>query len=85
MTYVFFHPGQLDDALIDGSFRDQAIHSNLAGLSKTVCTIHGLRIIGGIPVMIVENNGISGGQVDTKTTSTCAEQEYKYIGSEQRC
>lgn len=30
--------------------------------------------------MIVEDNGVSGGKIDTQTTSTSTEQEYEDLG-----
>mmetsp|Transcript_29015 Transcript_29015/g.72923 ORF Transcript_29015/g.72923 Transcript_29015/m.72923 type:complete len:339 (+) Transcript_29015:206-1222(+) len=40
-----------------------------------MCTIHGLRVHGWVPITIVEDHRISGGEVDTDTASTRTEDE----------
>jgi hypothetical protein len=42
-------------------------------------TIHGLGIIRRIPIVVVENNSVSGGQIDPQTSCPSAKKEYKDI------
>ena len=37
--------------------------------------IHGLRVVGWVPVVIIEDNSVCGSQVDTQTTRTGTKQE----------
>lgn len=45
IAYIFLDSSQLHDSLIDSPFRDQAVDSNLAGLSQTVSSVHRLSVI----------------------------------------
>lgn len=69
-TYVFLHPCELNNPLVNRALRDEAVHSDLAGLSETMSTVHSLSIVGRIPVVVVEDDRVRGSQVDTKTTGT---------------
>jgi hypothetical protein len=80
-THVFLHSGELDNSLIDGTLRDQPIHGNLTSLTESVSAIHGLSIIRRVPIVIIEYDSVGSGQVDTKTTSSCTEQEHEDVRS----
>jgi len=43
--------------------------------------IHGLRVVRGVPVALIEDDGVRCGQVDPETTSTRAEQETEIVVS----
>lgn len=73
--YIFLHTSQLYDALVDRTFGDQAVHRDLTGLSESVGAIHRLRVVGRIPVVIIEDDGVCSSQVDTQTTRTGTKQE----------
>ena len=81
-TYIFLHSGKLDNPLIDGTLRDEPVDGDLASLTKTMSTIHGLSVVRRVPVMVVEDNGVRGSQVDTQTTRSSTEDEDEDIGSD---
>src|SRR6266705_3418482 len=74
-AYVFLHPGELHNAFINGSLADEAIHCNLACLSQAMSSVHCLCIVGGVPIVVVENNGVGGRQVDAQTSCSSAQNE----------
>ena len=80
-TYVFLDSGHLNDTLIYGAFSDETIDGDLARLSQTVSTVHGLRVIGGVPVVIIEYDRVGSSQVDTKTACTSTQKEHEDIRS----
>lgn len=80
-TYILLHTRKLNDAFIDHALGNETIDGHLASLTQTVCTVHGLGIIGRVPVMVVEYHSVRSGKVDTETTSTSTEQEYEYVWS----
>lgn len=43
--------------------------------------VHGLRVVGRIPIVLVEDDGVGGGQVNTQSTGMSAEKEDKEIRS----
>lgn len=67
--------------MIDCSSCYEAIHGDLASLAQAVRTIHGLRIIGRIPVALIEDDSVRCRQVDAETTSARAEQETEIVVS----
>lgn len=74
-VYIFLHTCKLNDAFVNRAFRDEAINSDLTGLAQTVCTIHGLCIVGRVPIVIIEHNSVSCSEVDAETSSTCTEKK----------
>lgn len=78
-TYVFLDTRQLHNSLVDGALRDQTIDGNLTGLTQTMSTIHCLSVIGGVPIVIIEDHGIGGSKIDSKSTRSCTEQENEDI------
>lgn len=74
-TYVFLHASQLYDTLVDCSFCNQTVNCDLTSLSQSVGAVHCLCVVGWIPVVIIEDNSVCGGQIDTQTTSTSTKQE----------
>ena len=74
-TYVFLHTSQLYDTLVDGAFGNQAVYRDLSSLPQSMSAVHCLRVVGWIPVMIIEDNSVCGGQVDTQATCTGTKQE----------
>ena len=43
-------------------------------------SIHGLRVIGWVPVMVIKYDSIRSGQIDAQPACPRAEQEHEYIG-----
>ena len=80
MTYIFLHASKLHDALVDRALRNEAINSDLTGLTQTMGTIHGLCVVRRIPVMIVEDDGVGSSQIDTKAASACTQKEDEDVG-----
>lgn len=74
-AYVFLDSRQLDNPFVDGALRDEPVNRDLAGLAETMSTIHGLRVVGRVPVMVVEDDGVGRRQVDTQPTRTSAQDE----------
>lgn len=48
--------GPLQDPLLDGSLTDEAIDSDLLGLTQPVSSVHGLLVHCGVPVTVIEDN-----------------------------
>lgn len=48
--------GPLQDPLLDGTLTDEAIDSDLLGLTQPVSSVHGLLVHCGVPVTVVEDN-----------------------------
>ena len=78
-TYIFLHTSQLYDALVDCALCNQAVHCDLTGLSQSVSTIHCLRVVGWIPVVIIEDDSVCSRQVYTQTARTGTKQEDENI------
>ena len=67
--HFFLLQSALADALFDGAACDHAVDGDLLGLAQTMGSVHGLRVDGRIPVGVVKDDCVCGGQVDTQTTS----------------
>jgi hypothetical protein len=52
-THVLLLARELDDALVDRAFGDEAVDGDLLGLAESVDTVHRLRIIRRVPVVVV--------------------------------
>lgn len=74
-TDILLDSSKLDDTLVNGSFRDQAVDCHLSSLSETVSTIHGLSVVRRVPIVVVENHCVRGGKIDTQTSSTSTQDE----------
>lgn len=74
-THILLDSRELDDTLVNGPLRDQAVDCHLTGLSETVSTIHSLSIVRRIPIVIVEDDCVRGGKIDTQTSSTSTQDE----------
>lgn len=48
--------GPLQDPLFDGTLADEAVHSDLLGLTQPVGPVHGLLVYRWVPVAVVEDN-----------------------------
>ena len=77
ITRLFLDARKLDDAFVDCALSDESVNSDLSRLTQTMSTIHSLCIIGRIPIVIVEDNSIGSGEVDTKPTSPVIEKSDK--------
>ena len=73
--YFFLLQGALADTLFDCAACDEAVHCDLAGLPETMGAVHGLRVDGGVPITVVEDDCVGGGEVDTETTGASREEE----------
>ena len=78
-AHIFLDTCHLDNPLIDCSPRYETIHGDLASLSQAMSTIHGLRVVGGVPIALIEDDSIRCRQVDAKATSARAEQETEIV------
>jgi len=67
----------LQHPLIDAVRSDEPEHIHRLRLSNPVGPIHSLQIRLWIPVVVVENDNISSGQIDTESSSASGEQERK--------
>lgn len=47
--------GSLQDALLNGAFTYQSVHSDLLCLPQPVCPVHGLLVYCWVPVTVIEN------------------------------
>jgi len=72
-----FLVGLLEYVLLDRVLADQPINMNLAGLADAMASVLCLCIHCWIPVTVVEYNRVGAGEVDTKTTAACRENERK--------
>jgi len=64
----FFLLGSLDDSLLNGTFGNQLIDVNISALSDTMGSICGLSIHGGIPIVIVEDDGVCCSESNSQST-----------------
>lgn len=48
--------GPLQDPLLDGTLTDEAIDSDLLGLTQPVSSVHGLLVHCGVPVTVIEDD-----------------------------
>ncbi|TFA99797.1 hypothetical protein CCMA1212_008205 [Trichoderma ghanense] len=76
----FLLEGALSDPLLNGAAGDEAVHGDLPGLAQSVCSVHGLRINGRVPIRVVENDGIRRRKVDAETARTSGQQEDEDLG-----
>jgi hypothetical protein len=65
-TYVLLDARHLYDTLIDSTSSDETIHCDLTSLTKPMCAVHGLRVVGRVPVALVEDDGIGGGEINSE-------------------
>jgi hypothetical protein len=63
----------LDYAFVDCASGYETIHRHLASLTQPMGAIHGLGIVGRIPIVIVEYDCVRSGQIDTQPTRARAE------------
>jgi len=56
MHYLALFPGSSKNPLLDGTLADESINGDLLGLTKSMCSVHGLLVYRGVPVRVVENN-----------------------------
>lgn len=75
--YLIFLLCSYENALLNRSGSNEAIHSYLFRLTKSMGTIHGLLINGWIPVAVVENNRISSSEINSQASSTSTQEEYE--------
>ena len=69
----------LQHALFNTAFRDEAEDVDLLGLTDTMSTVHSLQIRLRVPITVVQDDDVGGGQVDTETTGTRGEQEDELV------
>ena len=58
-----------------------SISSYLLLLTDTMGSGEGLDIVVGIPIGVIDNDGIGSGQVDTQTTSAGGQQEHELLSA----
>ena len=78
-AHVFLDTCHLDNPLIDCSSCYETIHGDLSSLAQAMSTIHGLRVVGGVPVALIEDDSVRSRQVDAEATSARAEQETEIV------
>lgn len=57
-THIFLDACQLYDTFIDSAFGNESVDSHLPCLTKTMSPVHGLSIVGRVPIVIVKDDGI---------------------------
>ena len=67
------------DSLFDWRFCHETINMNRFLLTNSMCSIGCLGVHCWIPIIIIENDGVSSNQVDSKTTCSCWKNENKNI------
>jgi len=78
-AHIFLDTCHLDNPLIDCPSCYETIHGDLTSLAQAMSTIHGLRVVGGVPVALIEDDSVRSRQVDAETTSARAEQETEIV------
>ncbi|KAH6603254.1 hypothetical protein Trco_008029 [Trichoderma cornu-damae] len=71
----FLLEGPLPNALLDRAAGDEAVDGDLPGLAQPVCSVHGLRVNGWIPIRVVEDDRVGGREVDAEATRAGGQQE----------
>ncbi|GIX63107.1 NADH-quinone oxidoreductase subunit L [Babesia caballi] len=67
--------GALDDLLLDGVLVHQPVHVHGLHLADAVGAVDGLKVDLGVPVAVVENYHVGGGQVDAEPAGAGRQQE----------
>jgi len=80
-TCIFLNTGQLNNALVNRSLCDEAVDGNLSGLTKPMSPVHCLRVVRWIPIVVIKDDRIGSGEIDTKTTGSGTEYEDEDIWS----
>ena len=65
----------LEDLFLDGSLGDQPIHGHRLCLADAVGPILGLAVVGGIPVVVVEDHGIGPREVQARASRLRTDEE----------
>ena len=68
---------ELDDFLLDGVLRHQAIHRDRSLLTHAVRAVRRLRFHGGVPPRIQVDHGVRAGQVQAEAACFQADQEQR--------
>mmetsp|Transcript_15009 Transcript_15009/g.38568 ORF Transcript_15009/g.38568 Transcript_15009/m.38568 type:complete len:573 (+) Transcript_15009:2004-3722(+) len=76
---VFLGRG-LEDGLLVGVARDEAVNLDVAGLPDAVAPRHGLQVILRVPVRVVQDDHIGCGEGDALPASLCGQKEHKAVG-----
>lgn len=77
--YLALFLGSLEDALFDGALRHQAVYRDVLCLADPVASIHGLGVVGRVPIAVVEDDGVGRGQIDAQASRLRGEQEDEYV------
>ena len=65
------------DLLLDGPRGQQPVHGDLPSLAYAPRPLPGLRVCGGVPVRIIDDDTVSTSEVDAQTPHTSGQQEGK--------
>ena len=93
LTFRLLLPSLLDDKLVESqllrcplqhtllhtALRNEAEDVDLLGLTDTMSTVHSLQIRLRVPITVVQDDDVGGGQIDTETTGTRREQEDELV------
>jgi hypothetical protein len=58
-AYIFLHTSELNNTFVNCPLGYETIHRNLACLSQAMSPVHCLSIVGRIPVVVIEDDGVS--------------------------
>ncbi len=71
---------QFDNALFDGVLADESVSEDVGGLAYSVRTVDGLRLDGGVPPGVKDEDVFGGGEVEAEAASFEADEEDGDIG-----
>lgn len=70
MRQHHFTLGNLRNSFFDRVTSDEPIDHDFVGLTDSVSSAERLNVIVRIPIGIVDNDGVSGGEIDTETSGS---------------
>jgi hypothetical protein len=61
ILYVLLVPCQMQHPLFDRALADQTVHRDLSSLTDSMSSVHGLRVVRGVPVVFICVSRVSSG------------------------
>jgi hypothetical protein len=83
-TYIFLYTGHLNDLLINSATSGKPIYGDLMSLAESMRAVHGLSVIGRVPVTLVKDVGIGRSKIDTKATCARAQKEAEDVVAKRK-
>jgi len=79
VSFELYHLS-LDNLFFNGALGDQPVYVDAVLLADTMRTVHCLKIHLRVPVAIIDDHGVCGSEINTESTSSCAQEKDELRG-----